>query len=343
MNSFVNITKDASGGVYLDPNLAALLGNASLEAYTDFSKANEPTYTPPALVYGTTTFNYVNRFTGFDDVAWGSGSEERYGVIYQWSAKSDVYLIAFRGTSSAYDMVLDLESATTIAFSPYQNNENFPSDVHVGDGFNKIYSTKNHSMSASMQQQIFDFITSLPTPPSQIVITGHSLGSALASLFTLDVAASLPEISVANINFASPRVGPAKWQTIYNQTYNLQNSTVEIRNSYDLVPKVPTSQWPFDFRDVGNLFPVSFSVKNYHIDFGEIVLAWHALKNYQYVVNNATVNSPQVWTGQFTDQAYPTWEMVSYNPYTTTSDIEKSQDRSTIRSLVHAQRQRSGT
>lgn len=335
MNKFVNIAKDTSGTVYLDPNTADLLGQASALAYTDFSNTKNPNYTPPAIAFSDgSSFNFLQRFTGFDDVVWGSGEEERYGLVYQWSAQSDIYLIAFRGTSSVYDMILDLESATTTPFSPYNNPGNFPSDAHVGDGFYKIYSTKNQSMPATMQQQLFELINNLPTPASQIVITGHSLGSALATLFSLDMAVSLPKVSIANINFASPRVGTANWQTAYNQTYGLQNSTIEIRNSYDLVPKVPPEAWPFDFKNVGNVFPVSFSVKDYHIDFSEMVLSWHALTNYQYVVNRATVNSPQVWTGEFIDQAHPEWNMISYNPYSSTSDIEKSKSRKEVQKLI---------
>jgi hypothetical protein len=334
MSNFINIIKDASGSVYLDPNLAALLGDASADTYTDYANSNNPNYTPPTLQYAGTSFKFLQRFTGFDDVAWGTGQEERYGLIYQWSVRNDIYVIAFRGTSSVYDMVLDLESAETAAFQPYVDSGDFPTDVHVGDGFNKIYSTKNQSMSASMQDQIFAAIKNLPTPATQIVITGHSLGSALASLFTLDMAVSLPNIAIANINFASPRVGATKWQTTYNQTYGLLNSTVEIRNSYDLVPKLPPEAWPFDFQDVGEVFPVSFGLKSYHIDLPSIILAWHALKNYQYVINRATLNSPQVWTGEFADQAHPTWQMISYNPYTSSSALERSQTRAEIEKLI---------
>lgn len=335
MSNFINITKDASDNVFLDPNLATLLGAASAAAYTDYENSNNPNYTPPTLQYAGTSFKFLQRFTGFDDVAWGSGNEERYGLIYQWSVRNDIYVIAFRGTNSVYDMVLDLESGTTAAFQPYTNPGNFPTDVNVGDGFNKIYSTKNQTMSASMQDQLFAAIKNLSAPASQIVITGHSLGSAVASLFTLDMAVSLPSISIANINFASPRVGATKWQTTYNQTYGLLNSTIEIRNSYDLVPKLPPKEWPFDFKDVGEVFPVSFGLKSYHIDFPDIVLAWHALTNYEYVVNRATLNSPQIWTGQFTDQENGSWQMISYDPYTSSSALEQSQSRAEIQKLIN--------
>ena len=189
MEELTEFKTDSTGRVFLDPTLTTLVGAASLEAYTDYENRNLPHYTPPNLNYGTRPYKYLKRFTGFDDVLWGTGQEERFGLIYQWSARSDYYLIAFRGTSSPYDMVLDLESAVTAEFKPYRNPGNFPSPVYVGDGFNKIYSTKNQSMPASMQRQLFNDIANLSTPPSHIIITGHSLGCALGSLFALDMSA----------------------------------------------------------------------------------------------------------------------------------------------------------
>lgn len=334
MTTLIQTVKHALGNTYLDPNLTTLLANASAEAYTDYANSNTPAYTPPVLQDGNTSFNFIQRFTGFDDVIWGDGDEERYGLIYQSATQTSTYLIAFRGTSSEYDMILDLESGRTTSFKPYNIPDNFPSDIEIGDGFDKIYSTKNHAMPASMQQQIFAAINTLPTPATQIFITGHSLGGALASIFTLDLAISLPGIAITSITFASPRVGTANWQTIYNETYNLQDKTIRVRNSYDLVPKVPPAEWPFDFKDIGEVFPVSFGVKDYHIDFPEIVLAWHALKNYQYVLNEALGNSPQVWPGDFPDQAHAGWEMESYDPYKSSSDIEKAQKRVEVEDLV---------
>lgn len=326
--------KDASGNSYIDPDLTTLLANAAAAAYTDYANSSNPDYIPPALQDGKTTFNFIQRFTGFDDVIWGDGDEERYGLIYQSAAQNGTYLIAFRGTSSEYDMLLDLESGVKANFHPYTDPGNFPSNIEIGDGFDKIYSTKNHSMPSSMQEQIFASIKTLPTPASQVLITGHSLGGALASLFTLDLAVSLPGIAISSITFASPRVGTANWQTIYNDTYKLQNKTIRVRNSYDLVPKVPPAEWPFDFKDIGEVFPVSFGLNGYHIDFPEIVLSWHALSNYQYVLQQALWNSPQVWAGKFTDQAHPAWEMESYDPYKSSSDIEDAQKRGEVENLV---------
>jgi triacylglycerol lipase len=327
MNSPIDFKSDAEGNVHLDPTFTTLVGAASLEAYTDYENSSNPSYTPPDLNYGTRPYVFLERFTGFDNVAWGSGAEERFGLIYQWSARPDYYLIAFRGTSSAYDMVLDLESPVAVEFKPYHSQGHFPHPVHVGDGFYKIYSTRSSSMTLSMQGQLFRDIANLPTPPTQIIITGHSLGCALGSLFALDLAASLPEIAIINVNFASPRVGTGTFERAYDHTYGLQKKTVRVRNGYDLVPKVPPEFAPFDFRHVGLEFPVSFTVESYHIDPLLIVESWHSLLNYRYVVDRAVKQSPQVWTGTFPDQAYKKWNMVSYDPGASSTELETADAR----------------
>jgi hypothetical protein len=313
---------DASGQIHLDPTMTTLTGAASLEAYTDYAKRKVPHYVPPQLNYGSRPFLFIDRFTGFDDVLWGSGQEERFGVIYQWTARPDVYLIAFRGTVTPYDMVMDIESGATSEFKPYAQTSNFPSPVHVGDGFNKIYANKNSQMSQSMQEQLFYKLSKLSTTPKQIIITGHSLGCSLGTLFALDMAVSMPNVDIFNMNFASPRVGVHSFYNAYNH-YGLANKTIRVRNLYDLVPKVPFSDWPFDFKHVGLEFDLSFTLDTYaHLDFPAIVDAWHSLLNYRYVLDQAVVASPQVWTGPFDDQAHPGWGMTSVNPYLSISQTE---------------------
>lgn len=335
MSNTNSIARDSAGNVFLNQDSANLLAAASAAAYTDFANSNNPAYTPPSLDFNGIGFNFLQRFSGFDDVIWGSGKEERYALLYQSSSQSNCYLIAFRGTSSPDDMLLDLESGRLLAFTPFGNSGNFPKNVYVGDGFNKIYTTKNNTMSASLQNQIFAALSSLPQPPTDIFITGHSLGGALASLFTLDLAVSLPDVGITSITFASPRVGTSNWQTVYNQTYNLQDKTIRVRNSYDLVPKVPPADWPFSFKDIGQEFPVSFSVQKDHIDVSDIILSWHALSNYTYVVTHAVIASPQVWTGEFPDQEHNGWNMLSYDPDTATSALEQAGSRSEVEQLLN--------
>lgn len=338
MEPSVNTSTSNANPPVLQTDLTQALLQASSLAYTDLANKNNPSYIPPSIPYAGGNFNFSARFTGFDDVAFGLGEEERYGLIYEFSGQPDTYLVAFRGTDSPYDMLLDLESATTEHFKPFVKSAGFPAHVHVGSGFNKIYATKNHSMATAMQNQIFNYFKGLATPPAEIIITGHSLGGALALLFALDVAVSLPEVAVSCMTFASPRVGDKHWQAAYNHTYNLEAKTIRVRNSYDLVPKVPPEKFPFDFKDVGQVFPVAYSPLHQSDFNSSTVLSWHALTNYTYVVNRATPNKPQVWTGEFPDQAISGWQMESYNPFTHSSAIESASSRAQVEQIVAQQK-----
>lgn len=308
------ITRQTSGDPFLDPTLGNITAAAAAAAYTDFANANNPNFVPPALESNGIRYDFLQRFTGFDDVIWGTGNEERYALLYQSVVQPNTYLIAFRGTSSRDDMLLDLESGALAAFTPATNPLHFPNNIYVGDGFNKIYATKKTGMSASLQQQLFNALGELKDAPNNVLVTGHSLGGALASLFTLDLAVTLPQVTITSITYASPRVGTSNWQTVYQQTYQLLDNTIRVRNSHDLVPKVPPSNWPFGFKDVGQLFPLDFTVGKDHLDAPDIILSWHSLANYTYVLERALVASPQVWAGEFPDQVHAGWSMVSNNP-----------------------------
>jgi hypothetical protein len=79
-------------------------------------------------------------------------------------------------------------------------------------------------------------------PISQLHITGHSLGSALSELFTLDMAQCRPEIVALNINYACPRVGEKGFVNFYEGQKLQQDpatQTLRVQNSYDVVPCAP--------------------------------------------------------------------------------------------------------
>lgn len=314
MSNIQDFSIGNNGEVILNPGFTDLLGAASLAAYTDFEKEKDATYTPSNLSFNTHEFVFQKRFHGYDNTPWGNGARERFGLIYQYSGAPDVYLFAFRGTSSPLDMLEDLESGLTADFAPYRRPANFPEKVEVGRGFYHIYTNTDVSMPTSMQQQVFEYIDALAVKPKQIIITGHSLGCSLATLFALDVAASQPGTLITNMNFASPRVGKESFEKAYESVYKLKERTVRIRNQYDVVPKVPFKGEPFEFKHVGLPFLVSYSPSSLEHLPSTFAEAWHSLLNYRYVVDRAVKNSPQVWKGDFEDQASKGVKMCSYNP-----------------------------
>ena len=67
--------------VSLNPELAIIASAASNAAYTAFDTQQwAPAAKPPELKIGSTAYIWIARFSGFDNAAWGSGKEEKYGL-----------------------------------------------------------------------------------------------------------------------------------------------------------------------------------------------------------------------------------------------------------------------
>ena len=69
-----------------------------------------------------------------------------------------------------------------------------------------------------MREQLRQWLTQ--ARPSSLIIAGHSLGGAVASLFAYDlIQGGFPGVnipSVAVVTYASPSVGGASWQSAFN-------------------------------------------------------------------------------------------------------------------------------
>ena len=306
--------------VHVDPELTLACAVATVSAYADFKE--EPILDPKG-------YRYVDRFSGCVKFLLAAAKEgpagpeadpeERFGLIFRSEAEAGTYLVAFRGTDSIRDIVRDLYIAT-VAFAPY-DAPSFPEKVLVATGFNGVYTAKCDGMSPSMQAQLFDKLRILEPAPKRLLVTGHSLGGALASLFALDLAASLPALEVVSTTFASPRVGTEKWQDTYDDGYGLEAGTFRIANYYDWVPSLPP-EWLvsegaasgsaasgeeslepgavfFNYRHVGQQFLAAFKVKDAVWPY---FTSRHSMLNYQTVLSHAvTLPDPQIWRGEFKD------------------------------------------
>jgi triacylglycerol lipase len=125
-------------------------------------------------------------------------------------------LVAFRGTENPGDWLCDLEAEPT-------GCQIASGSVH--DGFQRVYEVVQSSALQGLRAAL--------QPGDQLLITGHSLGGALATLFADNAAASTQELQVCT--FASPRTGLQDFARSYNQ--HVPN-TLRVANRWDLVPNV---------------------------------------------------------------------------------------------------------
>lgn len=283
----------------IDPRLTLALAQASLAAYADFDK--KPIVAPP-------NYTLMGRWTGWDGSIFG-GVEEPYGLLFQSTLPGQwkTFIFAFRGTDSDMDAYEDA-FFETVPFVPTKGSVSPTAEVAAG--FYDVYNARGGSMAQSMREQLFTLIEH--HQPRRIYITGHSLGSALASLFSLDVAVSLPDLWAANTNFASPMVGTAGWKQAYEAQPAERDPvrrTIRVYNYWDYVPSLPPSL--FGYAPVGSGFRTSFYVKNAWYPHE---LSRHSMLNLQTVLQHALWQDPQVWAGTFQDAADPKLLMESTTP-----------------------------
>jgi hypothetical protein len=291
----VNKLTAVSAQPTLDTTLTLALAAASQAAYAYYSGG--PIVPPQG-------YTQVAGWTGWDAIL-STGSEEKYGLVFQSQTDSGTFIFAFRGTDSDLDAWEDVHFLTT-DFQPTSGS--ISPTPRVASGFYGIYDGKGGSMTQSMRQQLFALLAKYR--PTQLYVTGHSLGAALSQLFSLDVAISQP-MPALNINFASPMVGTDSWQSAYQATIPAANS-IRVYNYWDYVPSLPPDA--FGYRTVGEGFLTSFYVQG---EWFPHELSRHSIVNLTTVLANALPLNPQQWSGTFPDYVEPSWTMLSTPPPTT--------------------------
>ncbi|MEL6698632.1 MAG: lipase family protein [Bacteroidota bacterium] len=282
-----------NGQILTQPGLNPATTLACLEGVlAAYALYNKGTFQVP------TGYKPIAKFTGWDRFFFFFGEEESFGIIFQSLSDPQTLLVAVRGTQSKLDIYEDLW-ANKVNFQPFHSSQNFPKDVGVASGFNSIYTETGNNMTASMQQQIMEKISSMKGI-KKVIVTGHSLGGALCSLLALDLAVSLPTLEVVNYTFASPRVGGSVWKSTYETQYKLEPKTYRIANYKDFVPSLPPKI--LGYQHVGMTFLVNFFVKNHYIPHP---FCRHSLSNYQTVLQKAVDANPQHWYGEFHDRSTP--------------------------------------
>lgn len=285
-----------AGNPTLDTDLTLALAIASRAAYDYFQDPNQPVVAPAG-------YAMVDTWTGWDALLFG-GSIESFGVVFQSVAEPGTCIFAFRGTDSDLDAWEDVHFIPTTFVATQGSVSPTP---WVSSGFYGIYDTQGDGMAASMRAQLFALLDKYQ--PTQLYITGHSLGAALSQLFSLDVAVSRPTPAL-NINFASPMVGLDSWGSAYAGKIDASQS-IRVYNYWDYVPSLPPSA--FDYCAVGTGFRTSFYVDK---EWFPHLLARHALLNLTVVLDNALPLTPQQWQGSFPDQVdgETEWTMASTYP-----------------------------
>jgi triacylglycerol lipase len=166
---------------------------------------------------GTDTLFRVGRTIAF-------GEDVCYGYLAQEIADPTVFVVAIRGTDGILEWI---EDAQFVAMR-------HPVAGHVETGFYSIYQsltyrpTNGGAFSAALG-------IAAAVGRGELIVLGHSLGSALATYLTFDLAPLLGD-RVQGCYFASPRPGDAAFVNAFAQAVKTYNA---FAYELDLVPRIP--------------------------------------------------------------------------------------------------------
>lgn len=196
---------------------------------------------------------------------------EFYGFVAQSQTTPANYVIAIRGTDKIIEWLIDAE------FVPTSFTE-VPAAGHVEDGFLSVYRTLNGLMPDGKTPQDLHAFLKAQAPGGNVVVTGHSLGGAVANLLALDAAVNDGATSLALYTFAAPKTGFGEFATLFTQ--KVPNS-VRVYNEPDIVPKVPPlyDQVPAGFAIDSKLVP---AIKH-------SIVCYHSLASYLLTLNPQSV------------------------------------------------------
>jgi hypothetical protein len=160
------------------------------------------------------------------------GNPHEDAQAYMWLIpKQRLVYICFRGTQSISDIKSDID----IRCKPMIING---TDLRVHCGF---YAQLN-----SIKKQILADLSNHISDIDKIVITGHSLGAAIATIAAAEVHQAYSNKQIHCHTFGCPRVGDFKFATWYDS--NIKHNW-RVFNEEDPVPLIPLS---FRFQHVKN-------------------------------------------------------------------------------------------
>jgi hypothetical protein len=154
-------------------------------------------------------------------------------------SSADYHLLVFRGTKLPQDWMTDL-ACTPVRFDWVFTGGPAIGEIHAGFG---------HCLADGLSDIITALASRDPTKP--LLLTGHSLGGALAALsgacFTV-LGSPVPAVS-SIYTFGQPRIGLHDFCNTYSRI--VSDKLVRFVNKKDLVPRVPFRNW--DYSDEGTM------------------------------------------------------------------------------------------
>ena len=178
------------------------------------------------------------------------------GIIVEYIYNNNkIIFIAFRGTGNINDVQSDISSILTTA--NWLNNT-----IKVHSGFNSMYVTDSTNASPTLRSQIQSYLKNINNINTNIFISGHSLGGALANLVFADISANYTLLrpitklymyasaGIGDQNFINLIAG--NYQNNYTGIFCIQNNFDPVAQSSKLLSYATIPTQNFCFEDTGN-------------------------------------------------------------------------------------------
>lgn len=180
-----------------------------------------------------------------------------FGIVWSYN---DILFIAFRGTNQIQEWAQDFSYSQNVFTQSKKEPDmsqqkamflrNIENPPMIHRGFLEVY--------FNFRDKLLEKINDLK--PTQIIITGHSLGAAISTICALDL--KLLNYNTIAYNFASPRVGDIN---LSNLIITKKIPIYRMVNTLDIVPTLPPAvspnftegNNPYLYSDCGT--PISFS------------------------------------------------------------------------------------
>lgn len=291
----------------LDKQEAVLYGRFVDAAYRIFKR--NPALLKPEPEAGDIPDPYeLVAWINMSDFILGDELPKFYGMVARHRVQKHNFILAIRGTEGMIEWLDDAK----VHLIPFRQ---VPHAGRVSAGFDKIYSTLRvrkrsrgadgtfsiraaaetesapepttdsfaeqlEKMADAVEEPMAEGTIHAAVPRRSFVVTGHSLGSALATLFVMENKEK-NKFDISTVcTFASPRVGNTEFARIFDR---LPLDSWRIVNQQDIVPKVPFYvPMLFDYEHVET--PYEFSSAGV-VQWNPV--CWHSMATYLHWLDPA--------------------------------------------------------
>lgn len=139
-----------------------------------------------------------------------ASSRVYYGFVARNHTDQNLFVVAIRGTAGGAEWLIDAKFAPKV-------HPKYP-NAKVELGFWTIFqsmSLADPTTGATTHQDAAEGVAAMLGDQGRAIVTGHSLGAALATYLAEAIAARKPR-KVSACLFASPRTGDAQWTAIFD-------------------------------------------------------------------------------------------------------------------------------